>query len=132
MAPMTTLQGPEGLVGLELSAVAFVRDYVEFHFDGPILRALSSPLIRTEGHESQFPDPGSRDALCTLIGQSVASVQVVWSPDTVMGKERIELALEDAMVVIPLDLDHRVGPESAHYVPSHPDGSPALEGMHIW
>ena len=31
------------LVGEELSEVAFVRDYVEFHFDGPVLRALADP-----------------------------------------------------------------------------------------
>ncbi|MBA3338632.1 MAG: hypothetical protein H0T54_02590 [Geodermatophilaceae bacterium] len=31
------------LVGREVSAVCFVRDYVELHLDGPILRAIRNP-----------------------------------------------------------------------------------------
>jgi hypothetical protein len=34
---MVRLFGIEDLVGCELSAVCFVGDYVEFHFDGPVL-----------------------------------------------------------------------------------------------
>lgn len=38
--------GLRHLVGLEVSAVSFVRDYVELHFDGPVLRAVSDPFGR--------------------------------------------------------------------------------------
>ena len=58
----------ESLVGEEFNAVAFVMDYVEFDFNGPILRALSPPRLEHEGGIFTFPEPGSRDALCSLIG----------------------------------------------------------------
>jgi hypothetical protein len=32
---MTSIPDLEDLAGTELSGVCFVRDYVEFHFDGP-------------------------------------------------------------------------------------------------
>ena len=122
----------ESLVGLELSAVAFVRDYVEFQFDGPVLRALANPLVRTEGDKSQFPDPGSRDALCSLIGRAIESVRVIWSEDSPTGDERIEFAVRDATVVIPLGPERGDCPEAAHFIPGRRDGSRLLEGMIIW
>lgn len=51
------------LVGEEISAVCFVRDYVEVRFDGPILRALSHPVVVAADSVARFPEPGSRDAL---------------------------------------------------------------------
>lgn len=61
------------LVGEELSSVCFVRDYVEFHFDGPIIRALSLPKVNVGG--KYFPPDmlGWRDALCSLIGRKVVA-----------------------------------------------------------
>jgi hypothetical protein len=38
---------PAGLVGEQLNTVAFVMDYVEFGFNGPVLRALTGPIVRT-------------------------------------------------------------------------------------
>ena len=61
----------EDLVGWELSTVAFVRDYVEFHFDGPILRSLARPIVCAGSARHEFPEVGSRDALCDLIGREV-------------------------------------------------------------
>lgn len=37
--------GIEGLIGEELNVVSFVMDYVEFHFNGPVLRALTKPTV---------------------------------------------------------------------------------------
>jgi hypothetical protein len=48
-----------------------VRDYVELHFDGPVLRCLADPVVDTAGDPVAFPQPGSRDALCELIGREV-------------------------------------------------------------
>jgi hypothetical protein len=47
------------LVGLEMRAVCVVRDYVELHFNGPIVRALSNPRGRLGECSWQFPE---RDA----------------------------------------------------------------------
>ena len=66
----------ESLLSEQVNAVSFVMDYVEFHFNGPILRALSNPVVEYQGHRVRFPDAGSRDALCSLIGSDVASVNV--------------------------------------------------------
>jgi hypothetical protein len=66
----------ENLVAEQLNAVSFVMDYVEFHFNGPVLRALSSPVLDYHGRRVRFPEPGSRDALCSLIGTEVAAVEV--------------------------------------------------------
>jgi hypothetical protein len=64
------------LVGEAVSAVSFVMDYVEFHFNGQIIRALSSPILETKTGRFQFPGTGSRDALCSLIEDTVTGVQV--------------------------------------------------------
>ena len=64
------------LIGREISAVAFVRDYVEFHFDGPILRSRADPQVAVGEAVYWFPKPGSRDALCLVIGATVQSLDL--------------------------------------------------------
>lgn len=130
---MVAAEGPESLIGEELSEVAFVRDYVEFHFDGPVLRALSDPLVRTQGRQYAFPDPGSRDALCSLISQVVESVQVVWDEHRPDDQERIEITMTTgSTVIVPLYSEDRDGPEFAHFLPCNPDGSLRVVDMRIW
>ena len=65
------------LVGRELSSVTFVRDYVQLGFDGPILNAVTLPMVRVGRRRYKPIGPGYRDALCGRIGRSVekASVQ---------------------------------------------------------
>ena len=48
------MQRVEDLVGEELAAVAFVRDYVEFHFDGPVLTSLTDPIAVVDGESAYF------------------------------------------------------------------------------
>jgi hypothetical protein len=99
------------LVGEEVSAVAFVADYVEFHFNGPILRAIEGPMIRHGGRALRFPEPGSRDMLCAIILFTVESIHLD-------EKHGCELKISDGTeIVIPLDMDAREGPEAMHYVP---------------
>jgi hypothetical protein len=68
---MTSAEEFQDLVGFELSAICFVRDYVELHFDGPILRSLAAPAVVLRGRRIEYPETGSRDALCGLIGRTV-------------------------------------------------------------
>ena len=99
----------ESLAGEELSAVSFVHDYVEFHFDGPVLRALTNPRVEVGGETTSFPEPGSRDRLCALIGRAVHEVD---ARDGV----HIRLAFEGgATLTLPLDEASHVGPEAAHF-----------------
>jgi len=99
------------LLGEEISAVCFVRDYVEFHFDGAILRSLSNPIILIQGVEHRFPEPGSRDALCKLIGSTVGDV-------TVEESQALKVTTTDgSKITIPLDNSHLRGSEAMHFVP---------------
>jgi hypothetical protein len=101
--------GIEQLIGEELNIVAFVMGYVEFHFNGPVLRALADPIVVIDRVSSRFPEAGSRDQLCRLIGKRVAAVSVV---DDVA----IEVSFnDDARLRIPLDAQSRVGPEAANF-----------------
>ena len=112
------------LVGEELAAVSFVRDYVEFQFDGPCLRSLSDPVAHLAGIDYEFPLAGARDAFCTLIGRSVASATE--SP------EELRLAFDDGSELsIPL-WSSTAGAEAAHLVPSLPNGSGDMKRMSIW
>jgi hypothetical protein len=113
------------IVGEELNIVAFVMDYVELHFNGPKLTALTDPRVRLGARTWTFPQPGSRDALCALIGRTVQAVRV--EPD-----EHIYLGFGDAALTIPLDDGSRHGPEAAHFIRVGRDGSPRLERMVIW
>jgi hypothetical protein len=113
---------PTCLVGEQLNMVCFVMDYVEFHFNGPILRALTSPIVSFPDGSWQFPGAGSRDALCRLIGTEVESVDV--------SRDKIELVMyHGAQLVIQLGEASRRGPEAAHYVPARADGSLRVSEM---
>lgn len=106
----------ECLVGEPVSAVSFVMDYVEFHFNGPILRALSNPIIESSGSRLTFGEPGSRDALCSLIGTEVEAIDV-------REGDAIEILMASGQkLVVPLDEGRRTGPEAAHFVPGIDEG----------
>jgi len=108
------------LVGEEISAVAFVRDYVEFHFDGPILRSESNPRVIVQGVEYHFPEPGSRDALCRVIDSTVRAIDLE-------DDRQLELTTSnDCRVIIPLDAASLRGGEAMHFVPK--PGGP----MQVW
>src|SRR5262245_57755285 len=71
------LSEPGDLIGKKVTAVAFVHDCVEFHFDGLVLRSLVDPSVAVGEAVYRFPQPGSRDALCMVIGSTVQSLEVV-------------------------------------------------------
>lgn len=99
------------IIGQPMSAVSFVHDYVELHFDGKILRALTRPSVASDRDQLAFPEPGSRDALCELIGKRVVNV-------ILRETECIEVRFgSNASVRVPLSDAERTGPEAAHFVP---------------
>jgi len=116
----------ESLLSEQLNAVSFVMDYVEFHFNGPVLRALSNPALDYQGHRVRFPDAGSRDALCTLIGSEVTSIDV-------RKHDRIELRTKQGHILtIPLDGASYRGAEAAHFIPADASGQLQVADMMIW
>ncbi len=97
------------LIGEELSAVCFVRDYVEFCFDGPILRAINNPTISVSKVSTTFPSAGSYDMFCTLIGQRLIKLNI---------KENVEAVFEfssGAKLIIPLIPEINTG-EAMHFL----------------
>ena len=60
------------LVGRELSSIEFVRDYLQFRFDGPTLTVLTTPTVLRG--ESSFTEgsSGYRDELVKMIGKEVS------------------------------------------------------------
>jgi hypothetical protein len=120
---VTSIPTFEDLVGCEVSGVAFVRDYVEVLFDGPILRSLSDPEVREADGVARFPGPGSRDALCRLIGRVVERVED--------GAEALVLAVAGGPAVSIPKRSDTAGPEVAHFVPMR-DGRLDVGAMAIW
>ena len=105
----TARHSVEGLVGEQLSAVSFIQDYVELHFDGPVIRALTNPIVDSDGTRIEFPAPGSRDALCRFVGRLVTKVEV---------REAVSLSCHfqgGGSIIIPLDHDSYRGPEAMHF-----------------
>ena len=97
------------LVGQEVSAVCFVRDYVELHFDGPIVRALTDPIGLYGCQPWRFPHPSALALMRKYIGQIVDDFTIV--PD-----RYAQLAFGEHSFTIPLDQDARTGPEALHLV----------------
>ncbi|MFE3688694.1 hypothetical protein ACFXPM_36465 [Streptomyces sp. NPDC059095] len=118
--------GLQQLVGMEVSAVSFVRDYVELHFDGRVLRSLSDPRGVYGGAAWQFPLPGSLDLMRCYIGETVDG----YEEDP---KRILALHFGEHRFVIPLDDESSLGPESAHLVGVDESGRTSVDGgMWIW
>ena len=101
----------EDMIGEEVNGVCFVMDYVEFHFNGPILRALSTTTLSGPTGSWSFPGPGSRDALCSTIGSVVTDVEIVDGVE-------IRLVLDNSeALTVDLRESARSSPEAAHFVP---------------
>ncbi|MET7302546.1 site-specific integrase [Embleya sp. NPDC005575] len=89
--------------------MSFVRDYVELHFGGPVLRALSDPVGVYGGREWRFPEPGSLELMRCYIGETVDGCEL--DPDRILA-----LDFGEHRFIVPLDSDTSGGPESAHMV----------------
>ena len=99
----------DGLVGLELSAVTFVRDYVQLEFDGPVISAFTPPTVTTEEGRVSYSQRGYRDALCERIGASVVSA-------VVQLKQQLKIDLSDgSSLEISLRREDREVEEAAVY-----------------
>jgi hypothetical protein len=101
------------LVDEKISAVSFVQDYAELHFDGPVLRSIANPKIITPTTATIFPEKGSRELLCELINQTVRSIKLV------EGKSFSLITRDKYTLVIPLDAQHSRGHENMHFIPAY-------------
>lgn len=113
------------LIGQEVSAVCFVRDYVELHFDGPVLRALSDPFGMYGRHGWRFPAQGSLELMRCYIGKTVDGYEL--DPDRILAVD-----FGEHRFAIPLDQASRVGPEAAHLIGVDETGQTDARAMWIW
>jgi hypothetical protein len=96
----------EQLKGRELSAVTFVRDYLQLHFDGPFLNVFVWPQIKIDGTMYCLDSVGYRDALCTQIGKIVGGA-------VVQAGTQVSLFFADGSIIqISLLSRDRQGPEA--------------------
>ena len=94
------------LVGTELASVAFVRDYVQLGFDGPVLNALTPIAVTTNGITVTSGDADFRNRLCELIGGRVSGIRL-------RSGESLSIDFEDgSLVALSLRVEDYPGPEA--------------------
>ncbi|MFC1439079.1 hypothetical protein ABUW04_12475 [Streptacidiphilus sp. N1-10] len=129
MAAVTPIDDPalplQMLVGREISAVCFVRDYVEMHFDGPVLRALADPFGMFGCQGWRFPEGSSPTIMRRYIGLTVDECLLV--PDRLLTVDSGEHRF-----AIPLDEASRPGPEAAHLIGVDANGDADPRMIWIW
>lgn len=64
------------LVGQECDQIQVSRDVVEIGFSHWWLSCVASPVVRRQDAVWRFPEPGSCDALCSIIDSVVVSAVV--------------------------------------------------------
>lgn len=80
------------LEGRRLASVRFAPSSVELEFTGSRLRLTGAATILFAGQRYRFPDAGSRDALCSLLGDRVDAVRVA--------ADRIEIHFESGGEIV--------------------------------
>lgn len=92
----------EKLEWYDLSAVMFVRDYIQFLFEGEqsngVLTAYNLPVTTVNGHIFNRHTNGYRDILCSLINKKVKKSEI-----TIDRSIKITFENRDELVV-PLEL----------------------------
>ena len=86
------------IIGAQLSAVTFVQDYVQLHFDGPRLTVFSHPIVMLGDETFHWGKPGYRDALCSSIAQTVTEARVAYGDSIVVrfaDGSTIKISLKD-------------------------------------
>lgn len=99
----------EVLQGSQLSSVEFVQDYVQLHFDGPTLTAITHPRVCVMDQPFEWGKRGYRDALCDRIGKLVRHASTI-------PEREIKIEFEDgASILISLDPDDYRAAEAAMF-----------------
>src|SRR6266481_10091302 len=106
---MKKIQDVMDLVEEPLSQVRFVMDYIQLAFDAAVITCFSYPTIYLGNSIYTFPDSGSRDALCELIGQKTIDVSLIEDVD-------ISVTFEKGKIIIPLDLQSRRFGDAAEFI----------------
>lgn len=101
------------LEGEQLSAITFVQDYLQLHFDGPYINAYIWPKVVVRQHSTGYHDPRYRDILCEQIAKIVKRVAL-------LDEERLEIQFQDeTLIVIPLREEDKATAEAAMFQDSN-------------
>ena len=68
------VQKLRSLITLELIGITFIRDYIQFLFEEPLLNIYTLPQVKILDKVLQFNQNGYYDKLCSLIGKTVIDV----------------------------------------------------------
>jgi hypothetical protein len=101
----------DSLKNNEISGVMFIRDYIQFLFEGErgsgILTTYNLPMAIVNGHHYKRDTAGYRDILCSLINKTVEKSEVT-------DDREIKITFEDCVeLVVPLEADESDGFEAA-------------------
>lgn len=109
----------QALARRQLTAVAFVLDYLRFEFEDIFLTVLSNPSVEAAGVRLEAGMAGYRDLLCERISQTVTEA-------TEQKGRAIRLLFSDRSTIeIPLNDEKRKGAEAATLqIPN--------EGLCVW
>jgi hypothetical protein len=87
LVPAANVADPD-VMGHRLTSVRFRAQTVEFDFAGVVVESRGHPIVLSGSQRFRYPEEGSRDALCRLIGATVDEMRVSEGDD-------IELTLDD-------------------------------------
>lgn len=101
----------DSLKSHEISGVMFIRDYIQFLFEGErgsgILTTYNLPMAVVNGQRYKRNTAGYRDILCSLINKIVEKSEVT-------DDRKIKITFENCVeLVIPLEVDENDGFEAA-------------------
>ena len=97
------------IIGEQLSAVTFVQDYIQLHFDGPRLTVFSHPVVILGDQTFHWGKPGFRDALCSSIAKQVTDARVAYG-------DSISIKFADgSMIRISLKDEDYLGGEAVNF-----------------
>ena len=93
------------LRGAALSSVEFVQDYIQLRFDGPCLSIFTHPVIRCDGQQVEWTQPGYADLFRLWIGCAVI--------DTAATNDQVLLSFADGnQLAVSLREEDKSGPEA--------------------
>ena len=81
------------VVGSRLTSVKFREKTVELDFSGVVIETEGQPVVSAGPLRYRYPDEGSRDALCRLIGATVRRMRISESKE-------VQLTLDDGSELI--------------------------------
>lgn len=100
----------EDLAGETVSSISFVMDYFEIIFNNAILRCLGEVEVSGGNKRTRFPEIGSRDHLCELIGKEVDRIDL-------KDGQYCKLYTTDGWMVSINLKESKNNPEAMHFVP---------------